>query len=85
MREIMSVPDLVNFHIVVTSASGALNAGVLSFMRNASYSFETPAGRYVGFGNRSVTIVGNGTNEDEYITRVIPSLVNNWMSSNIFV
>ena len=71
----MSVPDLVNFHIVVTSASGALNAGFLSFMRNASYSFATPADRYVGVGNRSVTIVGNEANEDEYITHVIPSLL----------
>jgi hypothetical protein len=77
MEKVMAEADLGNFHIVFTTGPGALNAGFVSFMRDYSYNYNAPAGRYVGVGNRSVTIVGNKTNQDEYITRVIPSLISN--------
>lgn len=74
MERVMQDNDLGNFHIVYNTGPGAVNAGFLAFMRSDAYNFNAPAGRYVGFGNRSVTIVGNRSNEDEYITRVIEPL-----------
>jgi hypothetical protein len=75
MQKVLAEADLGNFQIVFTTGPGALNDGFVSFMRSYAYNYNTPAGRYVGVGNRSVTIVGNITNPDEYITRIIPPLV----------
>jgi hypothetical protein len=74
MGRVVEEIDLGNFHIVYNTGPGAVNAGFLAFMRSDAYNFNAPAGRYVGVGNRSVTIVGNRSNEDEYITRVIEPL-----------
>ena len=68
--------DLGNFHIGFTTAPGAVNVGFMSFMRSDSYSYSAPAGRYIGVRNRSVTIVGNRTNQGTHITRAIEPLRN---------
>ena len=72
----MEVKDLGAFPVVFITGPGAVNEGFMSFMRSDAYDFNTPAGRYIGVGNRSVTIVGNKTNQDMYITRVIAPVMN---------
>ncbi len=59
--------------------------GFVSFMRNDSLYWKVPAGHYVGVGfNRTVTLVGNRTNENMYITRVIEPLLYNHVKHQIY-
>ena len=75
MDKVMDEKDLGNFDVVFTTGPGVVNAAFMTFMQSPAYFYNAPAGRYIGVGNRSVTIVGNKTNEDMYITRVIAPLV----------
>ena len=75
MAKVMQVKDLGSFDVVFTTGPGAVNEAFVSFMRNRAYSYNSPAGRYIGVDNRSVTIVGNRSNENMYITRIIKPLV----------
>ena len=84
MDKVMDEKDLGNFRVVFTTGPGAVNAAFVTFMRSDAYSFKAPAGRYVGIGNRSVTIVGKRTNQDMYITRVIAPLKGNFGKHMIY-
>ena len=84
MAKVMDEKDLGNFGVVFTTGPGAVNAGFMSFMRNEDYFYNTPAGRYIGVDNRSVTIVGMKSNENMYITRVIEPLSDNAKKHKVY-
>ena len=84
MAKVMNQGDLGNFQVVFTTGPGAVNAAFMSFMRNDDYYYNAPAGRYIGVGNRSVTIVGNQSNENMYITRVIEPLRDNASKHKVY-
>jgi hypothetical protein len=76
--------NLGNFQVVFTTGPGAVAEGFVSFMKKPSYMWNAPVGRHVGVANRSVTIVGNKTDENLIVTRVIPSLVHNAIKHDIY-
>jgi hypothetical protein len=84
MKNVMNEMNLGDFQVVFTTGPGAINGGWVEFMRNHSMNWNAKAGHYVGVGNHTVTIVGNKTNEDMYITRVIGSLKDNSVKHSVF-
>jgi hypothetical protein len=67
IRNILTIGDTGMLQVVWTTGPGAVMQGFALFARNTSHNYD--AGHYIGTDGRSVRLVGEKTNEDEYVWR----------------